>query len=289
MDWLKIVLIALATFYCTQRVVGAARPDPTRVHTQIYNDWKAGNFNATLFLPNTYLPQSFYLDYRWGCTTLTETEDNTIRSQYLAYLSQNQISCAGTWCQNQSFRCLPRGTLDCYQVEHIIDQTTNDPELDRYEKNILGNLIMAYGRWNNQVGQLAWSHVEVEKSEVYGSLIFETAKAYVIQCGENRIESTGTADDADDTDDVVDMESTSTVSWSTSWTTSDIVGMVFGGIFMTMCLAGTLIIVKLDRERNQDLQQDQVESFELVENEDPDDLEQACQRSENSTTDQLQA
>jgi hypothetical protein len=49
------------------------------------------------------------------------------------------------------------------------------------DTEIYGNVIMAYGRWNNALGSKSWEIVQQEKSQVYGDIMIE-AGAYLTAC-----------------------------------------------------------------------------------------------------------
>lgn len=68
------------------------------------------------------------------------------------------------------------------QVEHMIDRNNGPPELAHCNKNIRGNLVMAIGAWNQEVGQLCWDDVAREKRNVYGNEAFEYAYQSVKTC-----------------------------------------------------------------------------------------------------------
>lgn len=61
--------------------------------------------------------------------------------------------CSGRWCVNDTYNCVRYKTTECYNVEHIID--LNGGEFPKSCNNIAGNLVMAYGRWNSQLGSRA--------------------------------------------------------------------------------------------------------------------------------------
>ena len=70
-------------------------------------------------------------------------------------------------------------------VEHIIDINNGPPELTRCNKRIRGNMIIANGLWNKQVGQLCWKDVSTEKRLVYGDEIYNFAYESVRSCCES--------------------------------------------------------------------------------------------------------
>jgi hypothetical protein len=131
-------------------LVGAAVPGGKDGPTEIFKQWGSSNDNYRYYIPGTWLSGDI-------CTVIPN------RRAYLSKLSDRGVSCSGMWC-NDGFGTNNR--REDYEMEHIIDRNgmTSCPT------DILGNLVMAYGRWNNQVGQLNPQGVSREKSEVYGSM-----------------------------------------------------------------------------------------------------------------------
>jgi hypothetical protein len=141
-------------------------------HTDIYNKYKAGNFNQTIFLSNTYL----------GFNKMFDPCQQIDRKKFIKILVDNNIACSGSWCVDNNYKCLKGKTDSCYHCEHIIDKKNSESEYSGYNKDILGNVIMAYGRWNMQIGQLSWRDIKEEKREIYGTKIFNQAEYYVKYC-----------------------------------------------------------------------------------------------------------
>ena len=100
------------------------------------------------------------------------------KSKYLVELSSNLIRCSGHLCKNGFFECT--NSNECYHVEHIVDKE-NTP-YNQCNPNILGNVIMAYGVWNVEVGQKCWDDVVIEKFSVYGKESFCQSVRNVIEC-----------------------------------------------------------------------------------------------------------
>lgn len=117
-----------------------------------------------LFDAGTFLPSIGYD----ACTPLTN-------QQYRALLGSLRVGCTGAWCVNGTFSCKQS---DCYEVEHIIDRANSHNNCGR---DIAGNMIMAYSRWNHQLGALSWQDVREEKSRVYGR-IFLQAMDNILKC-----------------------------------------------------------------------------------------------------------
>lgn len=70
---------------------------------------------------------------------------------------------------------------DGYDIEYIIDNINGPPELKYCDKDIRGNKIISRKIWNLQHRKLCWSHVEKEKSIVYGE-IFDDAYHHIGEC-----------------------------------------------------------------------------------------------------------
>lgn len=140
-------------------------------HTQTYTAWKNGSFTKTLFLRDTYLG---FNDN--PCQKITR------RDAYIKILESKGIFCSGDWCDSQGgYSCMKN---PCYNMEHIIDSGNSKVEFgSEYDKNILGNYVMAYSTWNRQVGQLSWEDIKIEKKEIYTD-VFDRAYQVVKTCHE---------------------------------------------------------------------------------------------------------
>lgn len=163
-------------------------------HTEIYNQYKSGTFTKTLFLPNTYI------GVEDPCAPID-------RNSFIKRLEDIGIMCSGDWCDSDGgYGCDRGNTVDCYNMEHIIDQKNSDPEFgDSFDKKILGNVIMAYSVWNSAVGNigpstdktLKWETIKNEKREIYGATIFDRAAENVRYCSRS-ISPTPIEDDSSD-------------------------------------------------------------------------------------------
>lgn len=118
-------------------------------HTDIY-----------LATPKNQL-SSLYLNYTYGGRLfgIDPCKKFTARKEYINTLLNLGLKCNGTWCREGKYDCVYENN-NCYQVEHIVDLSNSN---NNCSKNIYGNLIMAYGVWNQQVGRLNWNHVKNEK------------------------------------------------------------------------------------------------------------------------------
>ena len=129
--------------------------------TQIYSQHGSDNNNNYYYIPDTF--------YGIGSDVCKRI---STRTQYISELSY--LSCTGIWC-NGNFGTNPQRQQ--YEMEHIIDRNG----VTECPTDILGNLVMAYGQWNNQVGQLNPGGVASEKWNVYG-LIYYRARWNVFIC-----------------------------------------------------------------------------------------------------------
>ena len=144
-------------------------------HTDIYNQYNYTNELSKLYLPDTYLPYH----------TIDPCKQYTNRNEYINTLLNNSIYCSGIWCVNNEYSCKDVGN-DCWQVEHIYDKKNSILSNKDYNVNIYGNIVMAYGKWNAQIGQRIWSIVEKEKTDVYGD-IMSYAKSNILKCSDTNM------------------------------------------------------------------------------------------------------
>lgn len=148
-------------------VVFGANPSGSDGPTVVFNSHGPSNSNGYYFIPETFIN----IDV---CTHI----DN--RAEFLALLAEKNIQCGSRyWCIDNKFLTNEAHNRNYYELEHIIDRS--NMEYGDCDTSIIGNLIMAYGVWNNQVGQLNWNAVKKEKALVYGN-IFSQAERNVITC-----------------------------------------------------------------------------------------------------------
>lgn len=166
-------------------------------YTSVYSQWKNGYFKyEDFFQRDTYIASKFGLD---PCMPLTKTE-------YIQLLKKNGIYCSGKWCIDGEWKCQYGDSQECYNLEHIIDQKNSDPEFgSKYNKNILGNYIMAYGRWNQQIGRVQdWELIKKEKEEVYKD-IFRSASNSVKRCSHSFFDDEMIEDEINDIENFVNF------------------------------------------------------------------------------------
>lgn len=138
------------------------------VHSDTFENYK-----------NNYDVLSLKYTYRGSFNDKCMDLGEDYRERYIDVLMANNIKCIGKWCNNNTYSC-ENTNPECYQVEHIVDRK-NTP-YKNCNTNILGNVIMAYGLWNRQMGQLCWNNTYVEKKIIYGEYIVCQAIKNVIDC-----------------------------------------------------------------------------------------------------------
>jgi hypothetical protein len=112
--------------------------------------------------------------------------------KYNRFLWDNNIRCInGKWCDNdKGFSCSDKSAKGgCYQAMHIISESNSLAEFpEKYDRNILGNRIMAYSSWVSGTGKAGnWENDKVEKKDVLSKSIFDAAAWNVKMCYEKSI------------------------------------------------------------------------------------------------------
>lgn len=129
---------------------------------------------------NSFVPTTYGGDLSVSSDTMISTR------QYRQIISKTP--CVGNYCVDNEWKCKKGNSVDCWNVEHIIDN--NGPEFKNHKncKNIAGNYIMAYGQWNQELGTLTKNHYQTsvnEKTRVYGEDIMNRARTSIRKCIEN--------------------------------------------------------------------------------------------------------
>jgi len=155
-------------------------------HTDQYNKFQSCELDK-LFIQNTY--GGLFND---PCQQMYS-------QKFKQMLVNNNVSCDASWClEKDDYGCQYAGNRLCPNTEHIIDLNQAGSDYNNCDKNILGNMIIAYGQWNYEVGtgssfKSNWENIKREKTEVYQD-IFNMADFYVRNCncdGNNKnLEST---------------------------------------------------------------------------------------------------
>lgn len=139
--------------------------------TAVYKNFGNSNTNYRYFDDRTF----GYKIYDDPCVKIKYTY------QYRNYVN-NHMKCIGTWCKNNMFSC-GNERKNCYHVEHIID--SNGPEYTKECKNIVGNLVMSYDKWNEGLGGIARNNYELaqrEKMLIYGTETVRNIKKIIERC-----------------------------------------------------------------------------------------------------------
>lgn len=149
---------------------------PPLEHTPAYNEFyiQDGNTNFMFFDSFTF-GINIYTD---PCTPISP---NTVFRSFV----NSKVTCSGAWCIDGLFKCektskgVPK--TECYDVEHIIDK--NGPEFKYCNKNIAANMVMAWNKWNTQLGfRLDYDSNIHEKELVYGKEMMDSVRKQIQLC-----------------------------------------------------------------------------------------------------------
>lgn len=104
-------------------------------------------------------------------------------SDFRKILENLKIFCGNhKYCvEGKEWNCKQGDGCDCYNVEHIVDKQCVPLEC-RGCVEVIGNKIMAHGKWNQGIGHLLPSRSFAEKVRVYGSAIMNGAIESVNKC-----------------------------------------------------------------------------------------------------------
>jgi hypothetical protein len=173
---MHLVYIIMNT--CILFTTFATSQDYCGKHTKVYNK-RGGPDNSN--------------NYYFNPDTFAKGEDvcKVLNSQkvYRTSIIEKEITCIGDWCNSlgiNNWGC--KETIDksaCYHVEHIIPKTNFIKEIENCNTSIVGNYIMSYGKWNNELSNNFYD----EKRIVYGSDIFYQAYKNIYYCCHNKIET----------------------------------------------------------------------------------------------------
>lgn len=145
-------------------------------HTKTYSEFGGpGNDNNRYYIPATYDAGTHH-----GYCSSMGSQSNIFKREV------DKTICNGRWCKpdggnrGNGWGCKD-AARECYEVEHIIPLVNNIPELRGCDVNIFGNAVMAYGVWNNRLGNDP--KFFCEKEEVYGAIWRSAYKAVLDCCG----------------------------------------------------------------------------------------------------------
>lgn len=130
---------------------------------------------------------SYFYDNNTFGSELYSDPTVTVKNPAFRNRVNSAVPCLGEWCDNKQFTCKKHGITDCYHVEHIIDSKENElfPPACHACKNVAGNRVMAWGRWNMAIGSAAQANYRaslLEKVDVYGKNQVITAAIIIAQC-----------------------------------------------------------------------------------------------------------
>ena len=145
------------------------------LHTKEYIDNWENNGNKN------YL---FYDEETFGIDLFSNSCEIMTKAKFRKYLNRD-VNCIGEWCSiDDKYNCEIYNNKNCYNVEHIIDN--KGPEFVDCNKNIVGNYVMAWGRWNQNLGLIAnrdYNSSTHEKGIVYGEELMEKVRNKFKECG----------------------------------------------------------------------------------------------------------
>jgi hypothetical protein len=160
-------------------------------HTQSFDEsWaESGNENSLFFDQQTF-------GYLTGNDNICRKLSPVSNTKFRDYINL-QFNCTGQHCINNQFICEQGDSRNCYNVEHIIEKSQTVRAICQDTKcdvNIFGNLVMAWGVWNQQLGQLSRNSPNDsyhEKLIVYGQNVFDQVISAIEQCNPGCICNTG--------------------------------------------------------------------------------------------------
>lgn len=124
----------------------------------------------------------FFVSTTFGHTLPNKCE--IVTNSGYRQMMNDKMTCVGEHCVDQKFGCLIGNSRDCYNVEHIIDDALSQRYIcksDTCNANIVGNRVMSWGLWNQEIGTLGGNDQYFafdEKNTVYGqSNIKEVVRA----------------------------------------------------------------------------------------------------------------
>lgn len=175
---LIIIILIIITFSFIIKDVYDMYIDDNRFiskkHTNVFLEY---NDNSDIFFDKSTYGGYIYND---PCKKIKST------TEFRNYVNKH-ITCLGRWCYNGKYSCPLYNNTECYNVEHIYDLNRGDIN-GCYNKDISGNLIMAWGRWNQELGKLDYKENMKEKEIIYGKEIIDKARENIIKCGDCLIE-----------------------------------------------------------------------------------------------------
>jgi hypothetical protein len=153
------LLVALCLLRGPQRGRAETAGPRCSDRTKVYTEHGTSNEKYFYFDPRTY--------------SLDTKDSSLVSNQDYRRLVSSAVNCTGLWCLGGEWKCVQGNSLDCYNVEHIIPKANKIEAISGCNVTIFGNLIMSYGKWNQQLLNGFYG----EKIEIYGADI--VASAYI--------------------------------------------------------------------------------------------------------------
>lgn len=131
----------------------------------------------------SFIPETYAYCMNNDCDTSAYQSTATFRRHL-----QKGLPCNGQYCIDNQWSCKGALAGACYQVEHIIDNKGQEFKECPRCKNIPGNYVMAYGSWNQELGnlgQISYDAMIEEKVKVYGQCLMDKARDAIKTCIKN--------------------------------------------------------------------------------------------------------
>ena len=128
--------------------------------------------------------ETFFDARTFGSQLLLDPCQNMTKQAFRTLINR-LIACSGTLCVGNRFACAAVDQTSCYHVEHIVDRI--GPEFMGFNKDIVGNYVMAWGAWNMALGRIKMTRIGYaammsEKELIYGAKWVHNARQLIQQC-----------------------------------------------------------------------------------------------------------
>lgn len=144
--------------------------------TEVFNNHGPFNDNNYYFVTDTYTLETYL-----RCIKVSNRD---FKNRLNIIYPCDGIHCVTNTTHRNTWGCKLDNSQDCYNVEHIIPTANNIPTLRECDTNIYGNLVMAYGRWNQQLSNSYYG----EKYLIYKDIYLRAYTAVYECCKNNALE-----------------------------------------------------------------------------------------------------
>lgn len=144
-------------------LIGVSTCQHTKTFTEKWNITHNDNYYF-------YDSETFGMDFQ-------PCEDMSYK-KFKMFIDEN-VNCEGIWCMGYGYLCKNNDT-DCYQPDYIISS-----ELEEYNKDIMANMVLSYGKWNFEIKKLLetnYSDSLIEKEIVYTNERVSKAREWIKSC-----------------------------------------------------------------------------------------------------------